>query len=228
MREKLTSFGVERVRNVPLAHFLMWKYNLKASEVANAPQGANQEELAQALEMLAKVQAALKQVEAAEAAAKKREAEALESERPFRLAQEELQAAIDDLHSQEQAYKNKTEDLKKKSEEGGAVSRNRAKAELEIHLKEDPLPLRRAKITTEAAERKAEKLRAPFKETRERAEEARAAAERAVEEARERMDEAEAYLAEVKRKPGQPYGALWWIDRELAEVRRYLPSSKRK
>eukprot|EP01089_Gocevia_fonbrunei_P012811 TRINITY_DN3122_c0_g2_i2.p1 TRINITY_DN3122_c0_g2~~TRINITY_DN3122_c0_g2_i2.p1 ORF type:complete len:197 (+),score=77.96 TRINITY_DN3122_c0_g2_i2:125-715(+) len=196
MREKLTSFGVERVRNVPLAHFLMWKYNLKASEVANAPQGANQEELAQALEMLAKVQAALKQVEAAEAAAKKREAEALESERPFRLAQEELQAAIDDLHSQEQAYKNKT--------------------------------LRRAKITTEAAERKAEKLRAPFKETRERAEEARAAAERAVEEARERMDEAEAYLAEVKRKPGQPYGALWWIDRELAEVRRYLPSSKRK
>jgi len=38
MREKLTSYGVERVRNVPLAHYLMWKFNLRASEVANAPQ----------------------------------------------------------------------------------------------------------------------------------------------------------------------------------------------
>jgi len=31
----------------------------------------------------------------------------------------------------------------------GVVTRNKAKAELEIHLAEDPLPLRRAKINTE-------------------------------------------------------------------------------
>jgi len=184
--------------------------------------------LEKALSLLAQVQAALKEVETKAAIAKRKEAEAVEVERPFRQAQEELQAALDDLHAQEAAYKNKTEDLKRKSEEGGAVQRNKAKAELEIHLKEDPLPLRRAKITTEAAERKADKLRAPFREAREAAEAARADADNAVEAARQRLAEAEAYLQEVKKKPGQPYGALWWVDRELAEAKRYLPSSKRK
>jgi len=88
-------------------------------------------------------------------------------------------------------------------------------------LKEDPLPLRKAKITTEAAERKADKVRAPFRAARE-------AAEAAEDEARRRLDEAEAFLNEIKKKPGQAYGALWWIDRELQEQRKYLPSNKRK
>ncbi len=38
------------------------------------------------------------------------------------------------------------------------MSRNKAKAELAQHLAEDPLPLRRAKITTEAAHKKADKV----------------------------------------------------------------------
>jgi len=88
--------------------------------------------------------------------------------------------------------------------------------------------LRKAKITTEAAERKADKLRAPFKEAREAAERARAAADDAVVDAQKKLAEAEAYLVEVRKKPGQPYGALWWIDRELQEQKKYLPSSKRK
>ena len=58
------------------------------------------------------------------------------------------------LQEQEDAYARKTEELKQKSEEGGLVSRNKAKNELAQHLGEDPLPLRRAKITTEAATKK--------------------------------------------------------------------------
>jgi len=214
MREKLASYGVEKIKNVPISHYLMWKYNLKANEVANAPQGSSPQELAEAQRLFDAVLVAFKEVE-------RTKNEALEAERPFKIAQDELNKALAELKAQEDAYANRTADLKKKSEEGGAVQKNKAKAELEIHLKEDPLPLRKAKITTEAAERKADKVRAPFRVARE-------AAEAAEDEARARLKEAEDYLEEVKSKPGQPYGALFFLDRELQEKRKYLPSSKRK
>jgi len=228
MREKLAKSGVERIKNVPISHYLMTKFNLTAQEVANAPQGSNPEELAHAQQMLDAVLAAYAEVERSANEAKQREAEAFEAERPFKEAQEELNAAIANMKAQEEAYANKTNELRAKSETGGAVQKNKAKAELEIHLKEDPLPLRKAKITTEAAERKSDKLRAPFKAAREAAEQARAAADAAVEEASQRVKEAEDFLTEVKKKPGQPYGALWWIERQLEEQKKYLPGSKRK
>merc|ERR1712137_957713 len=119
----------------------------------------------------------------------------------------------------EDAYNNKTEELKRKSEEGGVVSRNKAKNELAQHLGEDPLPLRRAKINQEAAAQKAsEAVQASV--------EAKAAAEAAVEVARQKVAEAEAYLEEVKSKPGQAEGAIWWMERELHEAKKYLPESK--
>jgi F actin bundling C terminal len=99
---------------------------------------------------------------ASEQAAVERENEANVAEAPFKAAQEELEAALADLKAKEDAYNNKTEALKKQSEEGGVVTRNRAKVQLDAHLVEDPLPLRRAKLTLEAARKKAEKARAPF------------------------------------------------------------------
>eukprot|EP00028_Trichosphaerium_sp_Am-I-7-wt_P002856 CAMPEP_0168535982 /NCGR_PEP_ID=MMETSP0405-20121227/19182_1 /TAXON_ID=498012 /ORGANISM="Trichosphaerium sp, Strain Am-I-7 wt" /LENGTH=443 /DNA_ID=CAMNT_0008563709 /DNA_START=23 /DNA_END=1354 /DNA_ORIENTATION=- len=93
------------------------------------------------------------------AAALAKEEEAKKPADEARAAEDELRAALAELEAQETAYKNKTEDLKKRSEQGGVVTRNKAKAELEIHLAEDPLPLRTAKITQEAATRKAEKAR---------------------------------------------------------------------
>jgi len=38
--------------------------------------------------------------------------------------------------------------------------------------------------------------------------------------------EAEAYLEEVKKKPGSPRGAIWWLERELHEQKKFLPTSK--
>src|SRR3990167_2283278 len=197
-------------------------------------------------------------------------------------AQRELEAALAEVHAQEQAYNAKKADLEKKSEEGGVVSRNKAKAELAQHLAEDPLPLRKAKITQEAAVKRAErttqaaaearkaaeassaassKARAQAEEDSRQASKARQAAEadaqaasnarqsasqareaaeaaarasakakeeadQAVEAARQRLQEAEDYLAEAKSKPGQAFGGLWWIDRELHEQKKYLPVSK--
>jgi len=204
-------------------------------------------------------------------------------------AKAELEAALAELKAQEDAYNQKTEDLKRKSEEGGVVSRNRAKNELAQHLGEDPLPLRRAKINQEAAVRKAEraaKAAAEATATSEQAagkasearaaseqaaaeatsareasdeaarqataareaseqaaaeaaaareaseaaravsQEAKAAADAAVEAAKEKVAEAEAYLEEIKSKPGSGKGAIWWLERELYEQKKYLPESK--
>jgi len=197
-----------------------------------------------------------------------READAREAEAPFKAAQEELEAALAEMKAQEDAYNNKTAQLKQQSEEGGVVSRNRAKVQLDAHLAEDPLPLRRAKLTTEAARKKAEKARAPFEAATKIAEaarevasaaasqasQARAAAESraaaaasaaaaaanaraqseaakqsaddAVEEARRQVEAALAYLEEVKATPGCAHGAIWWMEREIQERKRYLPASK--
>merc|ERR1712183_204641 len=83
------------------------------------------------------------------------------AEAPFKKACLELEAARADVAAQEKAYNDKTESLKSASETGGVVSRNRAKVQLDAHLAEDPLPLRKSKLTLEAAQKKADKARAP-------------------------------------------------------------------
>merc|ERR1712137_470474 len=194
-------------------------------------------------------------------AAKAREAEA-------KQAQQELEAALAEVKAQEDAYNQKKAELERKSTEGGVVSQNKAKAELAQHLAEDPLPLRRAKITQEAAVKKAERAtkaaaeartaaeqsaiassearkaaeadaaaaaqaRAEATRAREAAEaaaraseQAKAAADAALDAAAQRLQEAEDYLAEVKSRPGQAFGQLWWIDRELHEAKKYLPTAR--
>jgi len=110
------------------------------------------------------------------------------------------------------------------------VQQNKAKNLLAQHLQEDPLPLRKAKVTLEASLKKAERARAPFEAATKRAEEARKLAEQArhradeaVENSRKKVKEAENFLEEVKRKPGTPHGAIWWIERQLQEQKKFLP-----
>jgi DNA repair exonuclease SbcCD ATPase subunit len=244
MRDNLKSTGaiVGNIRMVPIIHILIFRYKIDWKYLVNAAQGDNKEEIEEAQRKLDEVQrllkaaedraqeakAALRVSESKEAEAKKREAEA-------RQAQQELEAALAELKAQEDAFNNKTKDLQTKSEDQsvGLVTRNKAKAELAQHLSSDPLPLRRAKITQEAAVKKAEKATAAAAEARSAAEAARRAAEEAkrkaeaaVDEANQKVDEAEAYLQEVKSRPGAAQGALWWIERELKEARAYLPERK--
>ena len=77
--------------------------------------------------------------------------------------------------------------------------------ELAQHLAEDPLPLSRAKITAEAAEKRAERTLAA---------------------AEARVAELEAYLKELQQRCGSSAGSLWWIDRELHETRKYMPKAR--
>jgi len=115
----------------------------------------------------------------------------------------------------------KKQNLKKRSEDPnlGVVQKNKAKNELAQHLSEDPLPLRKAKLTTEAATKKAEKARIA-------AEESAAIAEQKLREAEGKFDDAQRYLEEIRSRTGGGEGALWWLDRELKEAKKYLPKRR--
>jgi len=215
MRTQLRTSGAllesDRPKTVPLCHLLLARYKVDWHRFVNAPQGES-EELARAQAKLDACKAAFAQAQAAEAELKAKEAE-------LRQAQIDLDAALAEVKAQEDAYNAKTAELQRKSEEGGVVSRNKAKNELSQHLAEDPLPLRKAEITAEAAAKRNERALAAVAE-------ARVAAEAAVAAAMQALHEAEAYLAEVSRNAGSGKGALWWIERELHEQRKYLPSSR--
>jgi len=258
MRNGLRETGAigqtEKFKAVPPTHVLIHNYKVDFHELVNSSQGDNKAELEEAQKKLDAVMAAFEESnaraqEAAVALEKSKQAEAAAyaaaeeskvKEQESIAAKAELEAALAELKAQEDAYNNKTEELKRKSEEGGVVSRNKAKNELAQHLGEDPLPLRRAKINQEAAVRKAEKAAKAAAEAVVASEaaaqkaseavqasvEAKAAAEAAVEVARQKVAEAEAYLEEVKSKPGQAEGAIWWMERELHEAKKYLPESK--
>jgi len=213
MRDSLRSTGAidGNLKSVPITHIIIFKFNLDWRDLVNRSI-ANQAELAKAQKLLEEVTNAFKVAEQ-----RAREARALEA--PFKKAQEEVESALAEVQAEENAYHGKINDAKRRSEEGGVVSRNKAKAELAQLEAEDPLPLRKAKITLEAAQKRAEKARAPFAA-------ARQVAEEAMDEASRKVDEAQAYLDEIKKQPGQPYGSIWWVDRELHEQKKYLPTSR--
>jgi len=258
MRNQLRSAGcisaTERPKAVPLTHFLMFKYQVDWKELVNAAQGDNKEEIEETQRMLDAVSAAFAEAaaraEAARVAVKEAEARAKDArvaeeqartrEVESQAAQRELEAALAELKAQEDAFNHKTQELTQRSEEGGLVSRNKAKNELAQHLGSDPLPLRKAKLGQEAAVRKAERATQAAADARVQAQQAVKAAdkakadseqaardsEHAVEEAKHRVAEAEAYLKEVKSKPGVAAGAIWWLDRELHEAKKFMPSAK--
>merc|ERR1712137_1454862 len=141
MRDKLRSTGAigqsDRPKLVPLTHYLLYKYNADWKKLVDETrQGDNKEEMERAEQMLQEVLAAFKESEE-------------------KAAEEEVESALAEVHKQESEYQGKIADCQRRSEEGGVVQRNKAKAELAQLQAEDPLPLSRAKITLEAAQKRA-------------------------------------------------------------------------
>jgi len=270
MRDTLRSKGAisDSVKLVALIHYLIFRYAVDFHVLVHASQGDNQKEIQEAQRKLDEVQTAYQESERrsdeaktaleaskkAEAQAKQREAEskakAAESkvkEGEAHVAKQELEVALTELKAQEDAFNNKTADLQKKSAEGSVVAQNKAKNELAQHLASDPLPLRKAKITQEAAVKKAEraikaaadarvaaeaaiveaeKATAAAGRAREASEQAKRDAEAAVEAMLVKVDEAEAFLNAVKAKPGKAMGSIWFMERELHEKKKYMPERK--
>jgi len=176
-----------------------------------------------------------------------------------KTAADEQRAALDVLKKEEQTFNDKKAELQAKSETSGVAGMT-AKNQLAQLLSEDPLPLRKAKITAEAAAKKTEKANKEAQAAKEKAqleyesseaariaaEEAerqaeadrisaesaaaqaesdRIAAEESLRESEQKLAEAEAFLAEVKKKSTKTHGTFWWLERELAERKKYMPKS---
>ncbi|KAL7715986.1 hypothetical protein QTN25_006679 [Entamoeba marina] len=191
-RESLRSQQFEFKKLFALCVFLAWNYKMPLKKLINAPQGAQSAEMQKAQEMVDKVSALLSEaVKKADEATKR---------------DKELEAALKELKKQEDDFNNTTETLKK------TVEKETAQNELAQHLASDPLPLRKAKTTTEAAKRKSEK--------------ARAEADAAADEMKEKMREAEEYLNQQKAAASAGQGVMWWMSRELEEKKKYMPKRK--
>src|SRR3990167_4162785 len=136
------------------------------------------------------------------------------AENDAQAAKRELEDALRELRAQEDAYNQRVKDLTDKGndESIGVVSRNKAKAELAQLKAEDPLPLRRAKITVEAAIRKADKATTIAAET------ANAAAASATASSKARAQaENDASLASAARRNAEDDAARATTARKSAE-----------
>lgn len=205
-RDDLRAKGIEIKRTFSLMLFFIWNYNLDIHKIVNAPQGAQSAELAKAQEMLDQCQKMLEE-------ATKKASEAALKEKELANAEREVQKALDELKKQEDEFNNKTKELENViATSTGVVKKNKAQAELSAHLASDPLPLRKAKTTTEAAKRKAEK--------------ALNLANEALAECQKKFNEAEEYLNEQKANASAGMGSIWWMERELAEKKKYMPQKK--
>jgi len=238
LRAKLQEIDLDKNKKMCISEYLLFKFNKKGSDLVDAPQGDPKElEAAQKLvdEASRALDEVLEQLErqkvvAAELAAAEKEAKVAVAAAEAAVA--EQQKAADELQAQEDAYQAKIKALEKKSEEGGVVSRNKAKNELEQLKAEDPLPLRKAKLNQQAAVRKCEKAQKAAEEkaaaaaaAREAAEEVARKLEIASKEAEAKRDEALAFLDKVKAS-GAGAGQVWWLQREMYEKQQYLPKAK--
>jgi len=151
------------------------------------------------------------------------------AEEQVKQAEAELKVAVDDLTRQENDYKHQVDTLDKKAHDQsvGVVARNKAGNELAQLKEKDPLPLRKAKITQEAALRAVQVKRKAAEEATAQCEAEKKAVEQAVEDANQKLAKAQEKLDEVSRKGGGGQGSLWWIQREINEAKSFLPSSKK-
>jgi len=130
------------------------------AEAKSAEQAARDAAAAQKAAQEAAEKAVVDQ-KAAEGVASKALADQKAAEAVVQKAEDELRAAVEDLKKQEEESKSKKDALRAKTTDGSlsTVQKSKAVNELAQLESEDPLPLRKAKITQEAALKKVEKER---------------------------------------------------------------------
>jgi len=215
LREKLKKIDMDVNGKMALLEFLGFYYSKTVKELVDAPQGANAAVIREATEKLETVQTSLASMQTALETQK-------QAEETLKKSEAELKVAVADLEKQETAYRTQIEGFEAKINDpnNSAFNKNKASAELAQIKSEDPLPLRKAKISQEAALRKTEK-------SAKAAEAARVSLEQKVAETEKLAAEAEAFLEELKTQPANPFGAIWWLERELKEAQKYLPKKKK-
>jgi len=243
LRKRIEAIDLDKNKRLALSEYLLSKYKRTPEQLVKAPQGDNKKKIDEAEAQVNQVKAALTDVqqklEAQKTALEQQkieEASAKEATEKLAKAEEELRAAVADLKKQEEEYKTKISTLEQKTQDSSlsTVAKSKASNELAQLKAEDPLPLRKAKITQEAALRKVEKERKAAEAAKGKAEKARVESEEmaaqleiAEKDLTTKMSEAEAALEEVKKEGGVPLGQIWWLEKELAEARKFVGPKKK-
>jgi len=229
-RNEFRKIDVNFDKRMALLEFLVWEFGRNVPEMMKRPQGDNQEEIMAAQAALEAVQKALTDLLAKLEAQKIALEKQREAEEAVKKAEAELQIAVDDLKKQEEDYKRAVDTLEHKAHDQstGVVARNKASNELAQLKEKDPLPLRKAKITQEAALRAVQVQRKHAEEATVQCENEKKKVEEAVEETNNKMQKAQDTLDEVSRKGGGGGGSLWWIQREIDEAKSFLPGGKKR
>lgn len=132
-----------------------------------------------------------------------------------KLTAEAAKKKTDKANAAAQAASQDAEKAKKKAEDDANAAEQSKKA------------ADKAQKDAEEAAKAAEADRVSAEAAAAAAETDRVAAEQAVKDSEAKLAEAEAYLNEVKSKSDKTYGTFWWLDRELAERKKYMPKSGR-
>jgi len=190
LKEQLRRIDVDANGLMALLEYLVFKFNRPVIPTATNPQGSldakDQKELEDTEAKVKELTDSIPKLQAAEVEARAADLE-------LKKQQDALQAQLDKLEATS------------KDQKLGQVARNKAVQELAQLRGQDPLPLRRAKITQEAAIR--------------RLESARKATERALAEALQ-------LLEDIKKRGSVPKGTIWWMSREVQEAKKYMPRSR--
>jgi len=231
LRKKLKDLDVDNNKKMAFTEYMIGKYNKTIADVVNSPQGgqADAEKLAAAKAAVdhasASLNAAVAQEQTSVDAAKAAQNALWASE----AAEKELSEAVAALEAEEKALSDRKAGFQAKIDDASlsAMKKSMAVNELAQLEAEDPLPLRKAKITQGAALKRAEKARKLAAEESAKAEAAAAAAAAAKVEAEAAFAAAQAQLDDLKKKgDGIAQGAVWWMDRELSERKKFMPRKK--
>jgi len=188
--------------------------------------------------------ASKEQDEAGKAAEESRKAEKALSEE-----KERSKVALEELRQEESKLKEKKQKLEDRSKDSslGIVKRNKAVAELNMLLSQDPLPLRTAKINKEASfnkisklAKKASKATDAAEQSMKKAEAARITAIKSKEEAiltgkiaeskipgaQEACESMQKTLERLLTECKVGKGTIFYLERELKDAKRFLPKQK--
>jgi len=252
LRKRLKDIDIDNNKRMAVSEYLLDKYKKTPAALIFSPQGEiDPKELADAEQKCEAAAAAAEQAAVdAEAARKalqvsiekkafadKEHAAAQAAEAEVRKAEAELQAVVDEITALEKAKADKIAQAQAIIDDPktSVVKRGQAVQTRDQTLAEDPLPLRKAKITQTAALKRVEKARIAAENATKAAEEAARQAhdaQGAAEAAKQKADDAkiaaddalaaaQAALEELKAKGGSPLGKIWWMERILAEKKKY-------
>jgi hypothetical protein len=183
LRKRLKDVDVDNNHKMALIEYLLAFYGKTPAEVIASPQGGGDP-------------AALRDAQKAVADAASLLSAAQE-------AKAEVAVAMAAVEAEEKLYNDKIAEQQAIIDGGGSVVKTSAAKNVLAQLKaEDPLPLRKSKITLAAALKKAEKALAA---------------------AQQGFDDAQGTLDKLKAQGGVAMGAVWWLERELAERKKYMP-----